>query len=80
MGDGDLDGMRRRLDDHNHAIQQLKQAEHLLQTALSTPGEPGVELACSRVARAQKRLIHTTAVLTRGRALDQVMWTLPDEL
>jgi hypothetical protein len=80
MGSGDLDGMRRRLDDHNQAIEHLRRAERLLRTALSTPGEPGVELARGRVERAEKRLIRTTTLLTSGRPLNQVMWTLPDEL
>jgi hypothetical protein len=80
MGDGDLDDMRRRLDDHNHAIEQVKRAEHLLRAALATPGEPGVELARSRVERAETRLIRTTTMLTGGTPLHQVMWSLPDEL
>jgi hypothetical protein len=80
MIDGQLTWWRRSLDDHSRAIDHLQRAERILEEALLTPGKPGIEIATRRVAKAEKRMARATFILTAGRPLHEVMWSLPDEL
>jgi hypothetical protein len=84
---------RARLSEYDDAKLAQGRAERLLADAIfhhdiarqsgARPLEPmaaGVELARRRVRREERRLAEATVRLTRGRSLDEVLWSLPDEL
>jgi hypothetical protein len=84
---------RRRIADYDAARRAHENAERLLAEALSrrdaalAPGggaplalAAGVDLARRRARRDEHRFAQATFQLTRGRALDEVLWSLPDEI
>ncbi len=84
---------RRRLADYNSAQAAHVSAERLLaaavdagETALQAGSQAtgsvvlGVALARKRVLRARRRLARATLELTGGRPLEEVLWSLPDDI
>jgi hypothetical protein len=58
--------------------------EALCACASSAPGcdahQAGVELARRRLVLVSRRLESATLALTAGRPLDEVLWSLPDDI
>jgi hypothetical protein len=82
-----------RLADYSRAKAEHDRAERLLAESLTRydtarraqeePLDPlvmGVDLARQRTVRNVRRLNEATFRLTRGRPLDEVLWSLPDEI
>lgn len=85
---------RGRLADYNDARFAHSRAERLLADAVLrheiacmsgdapalAPLSSGVDLARRRARREDARLARATARLTGGRSLDEVLWSLPDDI
>ncbi len=84
---------RQRLADYGRAKAEYDRAERLLAESLARydtarrgrdrPLDPlvmGVGLARRRAVRESRRLDEATYRLTHGRPLDEVLWSLPDEI
>jgi hypothetical protein len=84
---------RARLSEYDEAKLAQGRAERLLADAIFhhdiarqsrarplAPLAEGVELARRRLRREERRLSEATVRLTQGRSLDEVLWSLPDEL
>jgi hypothetical protein len=84
---------RARLAEYDAAKLAQRRAERLLADAIFHhdiarqsgarplgPMAAGVELAKRRVRCAERQLAQATWRLTQGRSLDEVLWSLPDEL
>jgi hypothetical protein len=84
---------RQRLADYHRAKAEFARAGRLLANTLvrhdparragDQPTDPmilGVALARWRALRASRRLMQATFKLTYGRPLDEVLWSLPDDI
>jgi hypothetical protein len=84
---------RKELSEYDEAKLALGRAERLLADAIFHhdiarqsgarplgPMAAGVELARRRALREERHLAQARLRLTRGRPLDEVLWSLPDEV